>query len=194
MKGVRLHGSISRVSRGCCVSLLPQWKGDIGIIAKEDSSQQTKNPSSDFGVVSFLNKDNYRGDQIEDGCYEGSEEITPRPVDELYLVVQLTHVDDEEDSSKDHLNHRQGGISWCGGTEANQNHQAKNNLSKKENSLAGEPKVGAGSPAARSRETFRIRHGVLREFLGVPRSCWPASGFEDSLQLAELPAVCPVLR
>lgn len=32
---------------------------------------------------------------------------TPRPVDDLYLGVQVTHVDDKEDSSKDHLYHRQ---------------------------------------------------------------------------------------
>lgn len=56
-------------------------------------------------MVSFLNKDNNGGDQVEDGRYEGSEEITPRPVDDLYLGVQATHVDDKEDNSKDHLNH-----------------------------------------------------------------------------------------
>lgn len=34
----------------------------------------------------------------------GLEEITPRPVDSLYLGVQVTHIDDKEYSSKDHLN------------------------------------------------------------------------------------------
>lgn len=50
---------------------------------------------------------------------------TPRPVDDLYLRMQVTHVDDKEDSSKDHLDHGQGGVSWRGGTEADQNHQAQ---------------------------------------------------------------------
>lgn len=30
---------------------------------------------------------------------------TPRPVDELYPGVQVTHVDDKEENGKDHLNH-----------------------------------------------------------------------------------------
>lgn len=113
-------------------------------------------------MVSSLNKDNNGGDQVEDGRYEGSEEITPRPVDELYLGVQVAHVDDKEDSSKDHLDHRQGGVSWCGGTEADQNHQAQYNLGKQENSLSGARKVGAGGPAAGGREALGIRHGVGR--------------------------------
>lgn len=108
-------------------------------------------------MVSSLNKDNNGRDQVQDGRYEGSEEVlrgverkggsqhpelpgpsqlpgpllslplshTPRPVDDLYLGVQIAHVDDKEDSSKDHLDHRQGGVSWCGGTEADQNYQAQ---------------------------------------------------------------------
>lgn len=35
MKGVHLHWAICRVSRGCCMSLLPQGEGNVGIIAKE---------------------------------------------------------------------------------------------------------------------------------------------------------------
>lgn len=38
MKGVHLHRAICRISRGCCMSLLPQGEGDISIIAKEACS------------------------------------------------------------------------------------------------------------------------------------------------------------
>ena len=48
------------------------------------------------------------GDQLEDDRYKGSEEITPRPADDLYLGGQVTHVDNKKDSSKGHLYHRQG--------------------------------------------------------------------------------------
>lgn len=92
------------------MSLLPQGEGDIGIKTKKARSDEAQYPCDDFGVISSLNKDNNGGDQVEDGCYEGSEEITPRPVDDLYLGVQVTHIDDKEDSSKDHLNHRQRGV------------------------------------------------------------------------------------
>ena len=44
------------------------------------------------------------GDQVEDDHYKGSEAITPRLVDDLYLGVQVTHVDNK-DSGKDHLCH-----------------------------------------------------------------------------------------
>ena len=47
------------------------------------------------------------GDQVEDDRYKGLEEITPRPVDDRYLGVQVTHVD-SKDSRKGHLYHRQG--------------------------------------------------------------------------------------
>lgn len=40
-----------------------------------------------------------RWDQVDDGRYEGSEEISPRPKNELYLGVQVTCVDDKEDDS-----------------------------------------------------------------------------------------------
>ncbi|KAL0601335.1 hypothetical protein AAY473_027528 [Plecturocebus cupreus] len=52
-----------------------------------------------------LNEDKNGGDQVEDLRYKGSEEITPDPVDEWYLAVHVTHVDNKENSSKDHLNH-----------------------------------------------------------------------------------------
>ena len=42
------------------------------------------------------------GDQVEDDRYKGSEETTPRPVDDLHLGVQVTHVD-SKDSGKGHL-------------------------------------------------------------------------------------------
>lgn len=35
------------------------------------------------------------GDQVESDYYEGLEEITPRPVDNLYLDVQVIHIDDK---------------------------------------------------------------------------------------------------
>lgn len=38
MKGVHLHRAICRVSRGCCMSLLPEGEGEIGIKAKEAGS------------------------------------------------------------------------------------------------------------------------------------------------------------
>lgn len=53
-----------------------------------------------------LNEDNSRGEQVDMAAMR-SEEITPRPVDDLRLGVQVTHVEDKEDISKDHLNHKQ---------------------------------------------------------------------------------------
>lgn len=38
-KGVHLHGAICRVSRGCCMSLLPQGESNVGIVAKQACSQ-----------------------------------------------------------------------------------------------------------------------------------------------------------
>jgi polysaccharide pyruvyl transferase WcaK-like protein len=32
-------------------------------------------PSDDFGMASSLNKDNNGGNQVEDRCYEGPEEV-----------------------------------------------------------------------------------------------------------------------
>lgn len=41
--------------------------------------------------------------------HEDLEESTPGVVDELQVEVRVTHVDNEEESSKEHLNHRWGG-------------------------------------------------------------------------------------
>lgn len=87
------------------MSLLPKREGKIGIIAKEAGSEETQDPCSDFRVVPSLNKDKNGSDQVEDRCNESPEEITPGPVDEWRPGMQVTHVDDKEDNSQDHLNH-----------------------------------------------------------------------------------------
>lgn len=87
------------------MSLFRQGDGDICIIAKEEGSDQAQYPCDDCGEVYSLNKDNSGGDQVKDRCYEGSEEITPGPVDESYPGMQVTSVEDKEENSKDHLNH-----------------------------------------------------------------------------------------
>lgn len=110
----------------------------------------------------MLHQDNNGGDQVENGGYEGTEEVSPWPVDELDLGVQVTHVHDVEDCRQDHFHHRQRRVGGRRGTEADQDHQAHYNLGEKEQSLSGAPKVGAGSPAASGREVIGFRHRVNR--------------------------------
>lgn len=74
----------------------------------------------------ILNKDHHGADQVEDGPYEGSEEINPD--DELSLFIHITHVEDNEDNSKDHLNGWQRNVSRLRISEADQYHHAKNDL------------------------------------------------------------------
>ena len=109
-------------------------------------------------MVSFLNEDNNGDDQVENSHCEGLEEITPRSVDDLYPCVQLTYVDDKEDSSKDHLNHWQRELCRCGGDESDQIDQAQYNLSKQKKSLEGKCEVGAVDPAARGGEALGIHN------------------------------------
>lgn len=87
------------------MSLLSQGEGDRGIIGKDACSDQAQYPCDDCGEVSSLNKDNNGGDQEKYRCYEGSEEITPGPVDDSYLGVQVTRVEDQEKHSNDLLSH-----------------------------------------------------------------------------------------
>lgn len=53
------------------------WKGLHGLY-----------PCDDFGVISSFNKDNNGGDQIEDGRYEGSEEILLRGREKREVSIQ----------------------------------------------------------------------------------------------------------
>lgn len=73
------------ISQDCCISLLPQGVGDVGIIAKEACSSKAQCPCNDYGAISSVDKDNNGGDQVEGDGNEGPEEINPRPVDGLYL-------------------------------------------------------------------------------------------------------------
>lgn len=70
------------------MSLPPQGERDKGIIAKEAYSEYAQCPFGDLGAVSFLSNGRNGGDQVEDRCCQGSEEITPGPADELYLGMQ----------------------------------------------------------------------------------------------------------
>lgn len=64
------------------MSLLLQREGKVGITAKEQCSKYAQYPSGNFGAAFSFYKDNNGGDQVEDGRHEGSEEVSPRPVDE----------------------------------------------------------------------------------------------------------------
>lgn len=57
-------------------------EGAVGITAIERCSKYAQYPSGNFGATFSFYKDNSGGDQVEDGCYEGSEEVSPWPVDE----------------------------------------------------------------------------------------------------------------
>ena len=102
-----LQWTICMVSRASCMSLPSQWEGDVGIIAKEAGSDQAQYPFNDFRVSSFLSKDRNGDDQVHNCRKKGSEEITPGPVDALYVGVQATQVQDKEQNCKVHLHPRQ---------------------------------------------------------------------------------------
>lgn len=103
----------SVISGSCCVlpGALDLQKDGIGVIGKQQASDQTKYPACNKSAVpGSSGHTDQRGDDVEDGTDDSTEKITPHPVDHLELLVHLHHEDAKEDHGEDHLTDGQSGV------------------------------------------------------------------------------------
>lgn len=96
----------SVIGRSCRVlpGALDLQEDSVGVISKQQTSDQTKHPASDTSAVPSSSNHTYqRRDDVEHSANSCAEQITPHPVDHHDLFVQLHHEDAKEDHGKDHL-------------------------------------------------------------------------------------------
>lgn len=83
----------------------------VGVVSKQQTSNQTKHPACNTRAVpSSSNHTDQRSDEVKDSTDTSTEKITPGPVDQLKLLVQVHHEDAEEDHGEDHLTDGQSGV------------------------------------------------------------------------------------
>lgn len=83
----------------------------VGVIGKQQTSNQTKYPACNTSAVPGpSNHVDQRDDEVKDCANTGAEKVAPDPVDHEELLVHLHHEDAEEDHREDHFADGQGGV------------------------------------------------------------------------------------